>query len=460
MKTRVLALCALASFAALAVLGTTISRANPAATTTLYLPFMPRFLSPFLDTTFGHSGVVVTDLGGEAYALGMAQQPDGKTLIAASSVLTSTTDYMTTLRYNADGALDTTFGSGGIAPPVVASGQPIVTSGQPIFGSTQAVAVQPDGKIVQAAQIGWLVRLTPSGLPDPAFRGGGAFSDSRCGPITAGFDFEVSVVIQTDGKIAVSGHCRWGVVSRYLADGTPDPTFGSSGLVTMTVGSIEALALQPDGKLLGAGTGGNAPLGPGLTAATIRRLNPDGSLDPTFGQNGVATFLPADSRGGRLLAIALQPDGNILAAGVDYPNSPTTLPYFPNQLIVVRVHPDGSPDPTFGTNGIAFGPSDWSGPWPYSPSPRMAVQPDGKVVLAGAYTPGGNCRGWRLVRLTTNGALDPTFGFDGVIVTDPGGCGDAAGIVVQSNGQIVYAGDYLQPLISYYRLILARYVLQ
>jgi uncharacterized delta-60 repeat protein len=194
-----------------------------------------------LDRAFGTGGKVTTAFG-SAGAKAVALQPDGK-IVAAGQVLVNRPDFDFALaRFDANGALDQTFGSGG----------KVTTT----FGSTadfvDAVALQPDGRIVAAGSTGTsqqrddvfaLTRYTPDGTLDSSFGDGGT-----TGFVTQSQNLAQSVLVQPDGKIVVAGdslvYSRPGpsdfALARYNADGTLDESFGSGGKVTTTFGSASS----------------------------------------------------------------------------------------------------------------------------------------------------------------------------------------------------------------------------
>src|SRR6266511_1932370 len=155
--------------------------------------------------------------------------------------------------------------------------------------------------------------------------------------------------------------------------GDLDPTFGVGGVVTTPIlrGGAQALVLQPDGKLVAAGKGGDH--------FALVRYNPDGSLDTSFGSGGVVTTA-IGAYGDGAFALALQPNGKLVAAGYASPTK------FPDYFAVVRYNPDGSVDRTFGADGTVTTPS--------GVAEALALQPDGKLVAVGE----GGSGGFRLAR--------------------------------------------------------------
>jgi uncharacterized delta-60 repeat protein len=289
----------------------------PTATLVRYLPDGSR------DQTFGDHGVALGEfaLRGDL-PVRIALQPDGKILLAFSANTGSNSNDVALTRYTAAGAPDASFGSNPRGTVLVDFGA---------TDSPQGVAVQPDGKIVVAAntqaagslhvQVA-LARLDPSGNPDPHFGSGGKVLAAD----THG-DLIDSLVLQPDGKIVVGGYeGAFGaafVVDRFNADGTADGGFGAGGRAAgefgpgLDVGA--ALALQPDGKILQAGYS-EGPTADGHLNVALLRYNADGSLDGTFGAGGkaLADLTPSNDLG---RAVAVQADGGIVVAGeVQSPN--------------------------------------------------------------------------------------------------------------------------------------------
>ena len=246
-----------------------------------------RFLSDGTpDASFGTGGVVDPSLS----VMPSVRGPDGR-LIGAATV-NSTMDFGVA-RYNADGSADTTFGSGGLV--VTDLGHVDQPSG---------VVVLPDNRIVVAgtsSQQGSntligdlvLVRYDTSGALDPSFGTGGIVKTD-----ISGNDDELNaVVLQPDGKIVVGGSTLGSLgqsflLARYDTSGVLDPGFGTGGLQTMRVNpgmfreAIRALALQPDGKIVAAGlVDATAPFESRMLS--LARYDSAGALDPTFGNAGV-----------------------------------------------------------------------------------------------------------------------------------------------------------------------------
>ena len=273
------------------------------------------------DPSFGQGGLVITTLGGsddEARALTVL--PDGRSvLVGEARPDAGSLRGFAAVRYLAGGGLDPSFGRGGV----------VFTAFSETFGcGANAVAQQPDGKLVVAgfarhperAHDGFaVVRYLQDGSLDQGFGGSGGVITAVDPQSGAGHnDIGRAVAVDARGRIVVAGETGGAfkdvALVRYLADGSLDPDFGEGGGVVTDLGGddrAQALALQPDGKILVAGSGGR---GSSEDFVLLRYL-PDGRLDTSFGQGGHVT---TDFRGGsdRGQGLALRPDGKIVVGGV------------------------------------------------------------------------------------------------------------------------------------------------
>jgi uncharacterized delta-60 repeat protein len=386
-----------------------------------------------LDSTFGSGGKVITDFSGRSNgANAIALQADGRIVIAGSALSAAGPPDFAVARYNSDGSLDASFGSGGR----------VTTDFAGRSDNAAALTVQPDGKILVAGgadmagtQIDFaLVRYNSNGSLDSTFGAGGKVTTDFNG----GLDAVSSIVLQTDGRIVVAGFATAGdphmALARYNTNGTLDLSFGSAGKVVTNINGTRdfanALAIQSDGKLVAAGSTLTA-LGSFVMFA-LARYNPDGSLDATFGSGGKVTtqVVSGDGEDDEIFALAIQPDGRILAAG---------RANFAQDFGLARYQTNGALDTAFGTNGVVT--TDFNGS--IDRALGMVLQIDGKIVLAGAANlTTGSTGDFGLARYNSNGSLDSTFGAGGKVVTDFGGHVDTArGVVLQSDNKIVAAGS-------------------
>ena len=206
-----------------------------------------------------------------------------------------------------------------------------------------------------------------------------------------------------------------------------DPTFGSAGLASLPVKSVwgsvnGSLAQQPDGKTIVAVDNDMGVVG--NYAWQITRVNPDGTIDPTFGTNGVVrTALPVSS-----LAVAekvlIQPDGKFLVGGIATRAGIGTG-------ALARYNADGSLDTSFGSNGLA----DLSGVAGWIVD--MTLRPNGRILL-GLGANGIACL--RTLQLNPDGSRDTTFGSDGSVVVSVND--SLCAVIPAGNGRIVLVGDH------------------
>ncbi len=384
-----------------------------------------------LDPTFGHKGIVVTPgLGG---IFDIAIQPDGKIVAAGTSTRHPgfpVTNF-TVVRYEADGTLDRSFGTGGI----------VVTRLGKRSSWARAIALQPDGRIVVAgvylapnAVEGEfaLVRYEPNGRLDSGFGEGGKVITS----FPSGASGAWGVAVQADGRIVVGGAASAKVnlytpdfaVARYTTEGTLDASFGDGGLKVTRFpdGSSygRALVIQPDGRILLAGGAE-----PGRFA--LARYEPDGRLDQSFGSDGrVNEDISGDFEGA--LDVTLQPDGMIVAAGG------AIAPGGENAFALARYDDVGQLDPRFGGDGDVLTVLPGGGG-----AAAVTIQPDGKVVVAGEANGDliESSGDFAVGRYQTDGRLDPAFGDGGLVITSLGSRVDLAfDVAIQADGRIVAAG--------------------
>ncbi|PYP90004.1 MAG: hypothetical protein DMF61_02040 [Blastocatellia bacterium AA13] len=354
-----------------------------------------------LDVSFGSGGKVTTNLIDVHLARAVAIQNDGRIVV--------TGDGLFAIRYNADGSLDSSFGSGGLVRiGIVASGT--------------AAAIQKDGKIVisgftlSAPFNFFVVRLNIGGDLDASFGSGGVVTTNFFG----GFDIAQSMAIQGDGKIVVAGSAGGPTgeshyaLARYNTDGSLDSSFGVGGKVFTTESpssdDLFGIGIQSDQRIVAAGLN------------FLVRYNTNGSLDPSFGVGGLAPTLGVAPE-----SLALQPDGRIVVAGF----GSTAF-----NFAVGRFDSSGNPDVSFGSRGVTA--TQLSSE---DTAFDVAIQADGKIVAAGYTTNPLSGRDFALLRYNSDGALDTTFGTNGVVITDFAGREDIIfGVAIQSDGRIVTAG--------------------
>lgn len=359
-----------------------------------------------LDVSFGGGDGIVTTAPGpyDSAALDVLLQNDGKILVVGNGP-----EFVVLARYLADGRLDNSFGLGGIVTT------PIVWSNY-----EDIAALQSDGKIVvvgYGADRVVLARYRGDGTPDPDFGSAGIVATA----IEADISCMSSLALQADGKIVVAVDRGSDlVVARYTTAGFLDASFGAGGMTSTILGdgysSGTSIKVQDDGKIVVLG---------GTSLFTLTRYTSAGDPDATFGVGGMVSTDIDSALWGFGEDVVLQPDGRIITVGfASIGDSVQEL-----QIVLARYHADGSLDPTFGTNGIVMMAGIDAEAY------AVALQQDGKVVVAGYADPG-----FMVARYTPAGNLDASFGNGGYIATSVGGYSWADGVAIQEDGKVVVAG--------------------
>ena len=329
-------------------------------------------------------------------------QSDGKIVAVGNSQ----TNFFCLARYNTDGSPDSTF-NGGI-PVVDATGKTL---------AAYAGLLQPDGKMVAVGasylDSFCLARYNINGSVDPTFNGGIPVVD------TTGATFAANAAaLQPDGKIIAGGISQTDLfcLIRYHTDGSIDQSFHGGTPVIDTTGltqGINAMLLQPDGKIVAAGNSQT-------NFFCLARYNTDGSPDSTF--NGGIPVVDTSGLTQAINAVLLQPDGKIVAVGNNQTDESSCL---------ARYNTDGSPDSTFNggipvvdTTGITLSAN------------AALLQPDRKIVVVGVSQGDEFC----LARYNTDGSVDSTFN-GGIPVSGPETTSVASAALLQPDGKIVAVGE-------------------
>jgi uncharacterized delta-60 repeat protein len=406
-----------------------------------------------LDPAFNGSGKVITDfIGTNDEARAVAIQPDGKIVVVGSTLISGNNYNFAVARYNPNGTPDTTF-----------SGDGKLTTD--FFGDDDGaygVAIQPDGKIlvaggVRSAPYGYyfgLARYNSDGTLDADFFGQGPGGGRSIAYFGTDQEESVanSVAIQSNGKIVLAGYTRrdgatnFGL-ARFNPNGSLDNSFDGDGLVVTDffggVDEARAVVIQAGGTVVAVG---NTQRGGSNYNFAVARYNPNGSLDTSLNGNGkvdVSFFGGDDGAYG----MAIQHDSKIVLVGSAFVNNNYSL-------AVARLNPNGSLDTSF--NGIGKFQGNIGDGGGTDEARGVALQPDGKIVLAG-YAPVGGVNNFALVRINPNGGIDSTFGSAGILTTAfGGGVAIANGVAIQADGRIVAVGTAFMGATNY-DLAVARY---
>lgn len=374
-----------------------------------------------VDLSFGSGGSMTIDVEGSGQVGGIVHRDDGVLIIA--STMRATYSSFTTIALAENGELLDTYGAGGISSLPIPRGS-VVT--------VEDVALQADGGVVV---VGYgatyeglnrfvVARFRPDGAPDRSFSEDGvALVHFRQGDAYAH-----GVTVQPNGSIAVVGEVdpRFDVsnpaIARLLPDGSLDRAFGRRGRVVLRIpdgvrGHDVAWNVVADSRGTLAMVGWTERSVWRTYQTLALRLRSNGSLDPSFGEDGIAMI---DVDGVDNWAYGLARDGGSLVLGVH-----TNVP----DAALVRLDENGVPDPTFGNGGVAI--YTVTDPWE---ARAVAVLPDHRVVAVNGYTGGPN-----LLVLQPGGGLDTGYSSDAEGV---GPLTDALGrgLVVLDDGTVVVVG--------------------
>jgi uncharacterized delta-60 repeat protein len=342
-------------------------------------------------------------------------QSNGKVLIGGYFTVVNSTNRNRMGRLNADGGIDSSF-----------------DPGTGIESSFSSLVMQPDGKVLLGGVFTFIngtnrygsLRLNADGSLDPTFvpdtnfnPGFGIKHYQDCGPDFECYDiaFATAAVVQPDGKLVVGvrsefwqcdpagGGCNFSVsysVVRLNANGSRDSSFNFTN--TSSLGAVSSIALQSDGKVI---------IGSAFYSFKIARLNADGSLDGSFN--------PGTGPNAGVTSVALQSDGKVLIGGYFGAVNGT------NRNGIARLNANGSLDNTFDPGGGSNGGVK-----------ALALQSNGKVVIGGDFTTVNGTNRNHIARLNTDGSLDSSF--------DPGtgANGSIVSVALQPDGKVLIAGDF------------------
>lgn len=337
------------------------------------------------------------------------------------------------------GALDMNYGTSGVAAFDFSENNAL----------TYVTLIQPDGKALLAGSalnngspVFAIARFNPDGSSDSTFGAGGG--------LTTNIDTSTiyAIALQPlNGEIVVAGFSQDSIgkfaLARYTTGGVPDSTFGSGGIITTSIKGVmdmaAAVAIQPDGKILAGGISEDST---GKWYFAVARYLANGTLDGSFNGNGLVTTL-IDTGGASLAGLLLQTDGSIILAG-------NSISGGIGHPVLVRYTSSGGLDNTFGSNGIVnsnLAQSD-------NRINSAVLQPDGKIVVGGYAL--SMLQVFALARFNSDGSLDNTFGNSGIVLNATGTSDNViTSLVLQPDKKIIATGSMDDTL---YTLILNRYL--
>jgi uncharacterized delta-60 repeat protein len=404
-----------------------------------------------LDPSFGQAGLVTdTEFGAQGVGAS-ALQPDGK-IVAAEVEVDATPHTIGVERFLSNGQHDTGFAA-------AQGGEAVLDPGFK-FNDPESVAVinhpgsRDDGKIIVAGSWGdpttqnsgvALARFNPDGSLDTTFGRSGVVLDTRT---TGG---ALALAIQPDDEILVVGatvvnSTQQGFVERFNANGTTDPSFANPGVATAPRGwsfeRVSALALNPTEGLFVAGfTAGGADI-------AVAHLTTGGQVDASFGSGGIATAAVGNGYGlYGVNGLAIDPSRGLVVAASTTPGGPRDTG---DRAIVTRFTFQGSLDPSFNHRALEFVDFQQPSVSINNDARAVAVQPDGKVLLAGSTGSIGSTES-TLARLNSDGTLDTGFGTGGVVFTPFPSVSVPGSLLLQPDGKIVVTAQSNH-------LVMARYI--
>ncbi len=392
-----------------------------------------------LDATFGMSGYVATPFSTDELALakGVAVQSDGK-IVVVGFVIVSNGSAFALARYTASGILDATFGTAGLVTTDLILGLRDEANAVALQADGKIVAVGVAGLGDNANSDFALVRYNADGSLDSSFGSGGIVTTD----FTGTSEEANNLAIQPDGKIIAVGSTRGFkstdfALARYNGDGSLDTTFGSGGLITSTFagGTVgpNAVVLQPDGKIIVCGGIFTDSPSTGVDFA-LARYRSNGTLDTTFGTGGLVTSHITNKD--VFADVALLPDGRIIAAGVADIDLVTRWDF-----VLARYHDDGAQDTSFGNGGIVItdfaGRADFAHSVVIQNDGKIVA--GGVVTVNPADI---HDLDFGLARYNSDGTLDMTFSEDGLVTTDFFNDTNVVNaLALQNDGKIIAIGQ-------------------
>lgn len=406
-----------------------------------------------LDPSFGQEGIVLPDLPEytRSYPKVVLSRADGKIIVAGNAVfgkdVPGTPYDIYLLQYLEDGTPDLSFGENGIVQEAYSAGTDLVqagilqTDGKIVITGSFTKSVSENGEVNSNV---FLARFLSDGTPDETFGTAGKVTLQ----IGSGQDVPQRLIEQSDGKLVVGGFYFNGrnqesFFLRFLADGTPDPDFGENGRSILRFegvsNAVRAMSLQTDGKIMGAGERSDGQV--------VVRFLPNGERDVQFADQGI---LPLDVSlpNASIYDFIRQADGQILAVVNYFESEGTNLNW---GAALLRITSNGEYD---GDYFRQLAQSDTS-----LFVEKLKLQADGKILLTGRLQTAESADEEAfLMRLLSDGRLDPTFGEKGLVTYRPGAYNNRGlTLALQADGKILVVGSLHEDAIYNYSPFLARF---
>ncbi len=339
-----------------------------------------------LDEGFNGTGTLLITAFTESYAYDLFFQDDGRIVVVGARADANYQFSMLAMRLNVDGTLDNTFGNGGFSEPEISTADDFAYAVAPLSNGQFLLAGTAIDDLFNNQPV--VVRMNADGTIDTAFGTDGVASL----PITQQDNKFWNIGLQSDGSIIASGHMDQGLTgggqfnqdvlaARFTANGQLDPSFGTGGTVirpisTELIESAFGMAIGADDNIYLCGY---TTLPDFSFDSFIMKLDANGGNASTFGTDGLVTFNGAVQD--VFTGIILQPDNRILACG-------TSGGFFfdPRDQLLARYDQDGTLDGSFGTNGYVL--NNVAGN--FDEANALTLQDDGKIVVAGKANTGAN----------------------------------------------------------------------
>ncbi len=403
-------------------------------------------LDPTFDSNGTVPGIIVSNNAAGGYGgdsgWGITTDANGKILVTGRSWNGSNWD-MVIWRYNANGTPDTTFGTDGIVVSNGAAGGNGNDLGISITTDSNRKILVTGHSTNSAGNWDMVIwQYNANGTPDTTFGTDGiVVSNNAAGG--NGNDDGISITTDSNGKILVTGESynssgNYGmVIWRYKADGTPDTTFDGDGIVVNNnaYGWVRGYSITTDsnGKILVTGFSWNGWYG--NVDMVIWRYNANGTLDTTFDTDGIVMSNSAAGGNGNDsgFSITIDANGKILVSGSSDNSSGN------HDMVIWQYNANGTLDTTFGTDGIVVSNNAAGGngnDWGFS----ITTDSNGKILVAGESYDSSDKYDTVTWRYKADGTPDIAFGTDGIVVSNGGPYYWGNSITTDANGKILVAG--------------------